>query len=575
MADAEPNATTAVPADDAPAMPPAAPEPPHVVAEQPPPATPASAPVAADAPAPAPTATATPVDAPASEPTQPRNVAFVPVDTAMPAPRSNPEGRSATFSGQTPASNMGLSTAMQWRNKAASCEGIRSFEANRKAKIDAFQEQDRLYWHHFEKEILHARDENHRLQRFFALRMQADLAYAEALRKIRPVLERPISGAGASPGGAAPGAAGSGLPSLDSLALTSSCARAFNSLGEVQQQLSEKIVQFTTVVKRDVIARPFEEMVANFEERAATMLADGNRLDAMLHEAQKQVVEAFSRYDGIYREMEAERYTNAQPDLGQPMRKDLWLAEIAYGIAVHRLKQTRVEYVKGMSSLFQLYKSLEVLRVSVIQTSLDTYIRKQKLTYDELAGALSEPMAAAQKIDPERDLVNSIRRIPRSHTASSLASEDAEQSLFGMLRSPLSSPLLVRCGFLKHQVSGSIFKSWKDVLCAITQDQFLHLIELKENATRSITSSSEAMLEAIMLTEQTHEVACMSISLANCKINMIGKSSVPSFEVLELSQSTGLFGSMFRMESRRTFTFQCANQSDLIDWVVAAKRFIS
>ncbi len=62
---------------------------------------------------------------------------------------------------------------MLWRNKAASCEGIRSFEANRKAKIDFFQDQDRLYWQQFEKEIVRAKEENTRLQKFFQLRLQA------------------------------------------------------------------------------------------------------------------------------------------------------------------------------------------------------------------------------------------------------------------------------------------------------------------------------------------------------------------------------------------------------------------
>jgi hypothetical protein len=133
---------------------------------------------------------------------------------------------------------------------------------------------------------------------------------------------------------------------------------------------------------------------------------------------------------------------------------------------------------------------------------------------------------------------------------------------------------LVRCGFLKHQVTGSLFRSWKDVLCAITQDQFLHLIDLKETANRSIVQSSEAMLDAILTNDQTMDVVCTTVALANCRINMIGKSAIPTFEVTESSQSTGLFSSVFRMESSRKFTFQCSSQTDLIDWVVAAKRFI-
>lgn len=169
--------------------------------------------------------------------------------------------------------------------------------------------------------------------------------------------------------------------------------KALNTLGEVQQQLSEKFVQFSNVIRRDVVTRPLDEMVATFEERTSAMLSDGNRYDAMLHDAQRSVVESFSKYDAIYREMEAERHT---AENGDSSKKDLWLAEIAYAINVHKLKQCRVEYVKGMSALFQQYKNLELLRVSVIQTAVDTYARKQKLMYDELGGAMSEPLTAVQ-----------------------------------------------------------------------------------------------------------------------------------------------------------------------------------
>jgi hypothetical protein len=62
---------------------------------------------------------------------------------------------------------------MLWRNKSASCEGIRSFEAERKKQIDIYQEKDRQYWQQFEHEIQRAREENLRLQRFFQLKIQA------------------------------------------------------------------------------------------------------------------------------------------------------------------------------------------------------------------------------------------------------------------------------------------------------------------------------------------------------------------------------------------------------------------
>lgn len=113
------------------------------------------------------------------------------------------------------------------------------------------------------------------------------------------------------------------------------------------------------------------------------------------------------------------------------------------------------------------------------------------------------------------------------------------------------------------------------MLCAITQDEFLHLIELKENSNRSISQSSEAMLEAICTNETTNDVVCSTVCLTHCKIEILGKSAVPSFEITEMTQATGLFSSMFRIETSRKLTFQCSSQSDLIDWVVAAKRFLS
>jgi hypothetical protein len=168
------------------------------------------------------------------------------------------------------------------------------------------------------------------------------------------------------------------------LSLVSSCAKAIATLGEVQQQLSEKLVQFTNVVKRDVIARPLDEMVATYDERTAVMLVDGKRLDAALAQA----------YDALLREMESAGTPLTGTTSAAAPRRDLWLAETAYCIHVQALQQQRVEYVKGMAALFTQYKSLELLRASVIQTALDTYNRKQKLTYNELAGAMAEPMAA-------------------------------------------------------------------------------------------------------------------------------------------------------------------------------------
>ncbi|KAG6580282.1 uncharacterized protein IUM83_19310 [Phytophthora cinnamomi] len=447
------------------------------------------------------------------------------------------------------------SSADVWQLKHDSCVALRSFEARRSAQIDKFQARDRAYWRQFQDELRRGGDENARLLRFFALRLQADLVYAEALRQTRAALDAPAAAEGAD---------------TEQLSVQSSVAKALHAVGEVQQQLAEKLVQLTTVVKREVTAKPLEEMAATYKDKMAAMLADGARLDAMLFQSQKHVLAAFAKYEELFKQTESEKESEAVK------RQDLWLAEVHYCINVQKLQHCRVEYVTGMSALFQQYKTMEVWRASVIQTALDTYVRKQKLTYGEMAGAMAEPLAAAQRIEPERDLLQSVRRIPKNYTAAALsASEDTDTKLFSTLQSPIASPLLVRCGFLKNQVSGSLFSSWKDVLCAITQDGCLHLLDLKENTTRSILESTESMLGAISTNEQTTDVISQSVCLTNCRIEILGKSATPSFEITEVSPPSGLLGSMLRVGASRTLTFQCPSQSDLIDWVVAAKQFIS
>jgi hypothetical protein len=268
-----------------------------------------------------------------------------------------------------------------WQLKADSCAAVRAFEAQRSAQIDRFQAKDRAYWRQFQDEIRRGGDENTRLLRFFTLRMQADLAYAEALRQTRAVLDAPDNAANAS-------------GSTDQLSVQSSASKALHAVGEVQQQLAEKLMQLTTVVKREVMAKPLEEMAATYKERVATMLSEGDKLDALLFQSQKNVLAAFTKYDELFREIEKEKASEAADAAAR--RQDLWLAEMNYCVNVQKLQQRRVEYVTGMSALFQQYKTMEVWRASVIQTALDTYVRKQKLTYGEMAGAMTEPLAAAQ-----------------------------------------------------------------------------------------------------------------------------------------------------------------------------------
>jgi len=192
----------------------------------------------------------------------------------------------------------------------------------------------------------------------------------------------------------APDNAANASGSTDQLSVQSSASKALHAVGEVQQQLAEKLMQLTTVVKREVMAKPLEEMAATYKERVATMLSEGDKLDALLFQSQKNVLAAFTKYDELFREIEKEKASEAADAAAR--RQDLWLAEMNYCVNVQKLQQRRVEYVTGMSALFQQYKTMEVWRASVIQTALDTYVRKQKLTYGEMAGAMTEPLAAAQ-----------------------------------------------------------------------------------------------------------------------------------------------------------------------------------
>uniref|UniRef100_M4BVL2 PH domain-containing protein n=1 Tax=Hyaloperonospora arabidopsidis (strain Emoy2) TaxID=559515 RepID=M4BVL2_HYAAE len=451
-----------------------------------------------------------------------------------------------------------------WQLKRDSCATLRAFEAQRSAQLDKFQARDRAYWRQFQAEIRHGDVENARLLCFFTLRLEADLVYAEALRQTRQVLDAPSTDLD-----------GATTPEL--LIVQSSVSKALCAVGEVQQQVAEKLEQYTTVVKREVTAKLLEEMADTFKERVATMLSEGERLDGLLFQSQNNVLASFAKYVKLFGVMEKGEETPAAVNVVDPVRRlDLWLAEVNYCINVQKLRTCRVEYVTGMAALFQQYKTIEVWRASVIQTALDTYIRKQKLVYGEMAGAMTGPLASAQRIDPERDLLQSVRRIPKNYTAAALsAADDTDAKLFSTLRSPIASPLLVRCGFVKNQVSGSLFSSWKDVLCAITQEGYLHLLDLKEHTTRSILVSTEAMLAAIAMNEQNADVSSQSVCLANCRIEILGKSTTPSFEITEVSPPSGLLSSMLRVGVSRTLTFQCPSQSDLIEWVVAAKQFIS
>ncbi|CAK4718561.1 unnamed protein product [Aphanomyces euteiches] len=313
-------------------------------------------------------------------------------------------------------------------------------------------------------------------------------------------------------------------------------------------------------------------MITKYDETAVEMLAQGDALDAILHVTQRRVQEAFAAYDGVFRDMERHRHMKDKSEAPQNVTSaDLWLAEMAYGVQVKKLQRVRVEYVKGMANLFQQFKTLEVLRVSVTQTALDTFMRKQKLIFEELGGSMVEPLAVVQKIDPEKDLIQTIRRIPRNNTALALAADAQEAKFFGSFRSPLASPLLVRCGFVKYQVASAMFKSWREMFGVVTQDRFLHLFEMDQKMPDK--SLNEFILEALPTAEDGIKcVTFASIYLPNCRLT-IAKGTTPSFEITEAVVSTGLF-SVFKTESTKRHLFQCVSQADLVDWIVATKRLI-
>ncbi|CAK4151403.1 unnamed protein product [Aphanomyces euteiches] len=450
-----------------------------------------------------------------------------------------------------------LTPAMEWRNKSVSCDSLRGFETSRKTYIDPGQAADRKYWELFCQEVAAAREQNQRILRFFTLKIQADLAYADSLRRLRTSLEL---------------SADEPHSKSKSLQAASSCDQSITALAENQQQLCDKLETFTTAVQRDIITRPLQEMITKYDETAVEMLAQGDALDAILHVTQRRVQEAFAAYDGVFRDMERHRHMKDKSEAPQNVTSaDLWLAEMAYGVQVKKLQRVRVEYVKGMANLFQQFKTLEVLRVSVTQTALDTFMRKQKLIFEELGGSMVEPLAVVQKIDPEKDLIQTIRRIPRNNTALALAADAQEAKFFGSFRSPLASPLLVRCGFVKYQVASAMFKSWREMFGVVTQDRFLHLFEMDQKMPDK--SLNEFILEALPTAEDGIKcVTFASIYLPNCRLT-IAKGTTPSFEITEAVVSTGLF-SVFKTESTKRHLFQCVSQADLVDWIVATKRLI-
>ncbi|RHX96799.1 hypothetical protein DYB25_005067 [Aphanomyces astaci] len=463
-----------------------------------------------------------------------------PPSASMLSPRSN------SFTKSSPHDKH-MSPAMEWRNKSVSCDALRGFESSRKTYIDPGQSADRRYWELFCQEVTAGREHNARLVKFFTQKVAADLAYADSLRRLRLVLDGPPV---ADPSSAS--VAATSTKSKMNLQVASSCDQALAALGESQQLLCEKLEMFTNTVQRDVLLRPFQEMVrtvAKYEETVSAMLSEGDALDALLHVTQRRVHEAFAVYDGVFRDMERHRHTKdpSGPADSKAAGNDLWLAEMSYGVHVKRLQTVRVEYVKGMAGLFHQFKTLEVLRVSVTKSALDIFIRKQKLIFEELGNSMTEPLAIVQKIEAEKDLIQTIRRIPRN---------------------------LIRCGFVKYQVTSTMFKTWKDMFGVITQDRWLHLFELNPPTLSCVKSLNEYILECLP-GATADSVTCnpfASISLPNCRLT-IAKGHSPTFEVAEAVASTGLF-SVFKTESTKRHMFQCVSQPDLVDWVVAAKRLI-
>ena len=289
--------------------------------------------------------------------------------------------------------------ATSWRNKTISCDVVRSFEARRKVEIDSHHEKDRKYWQQFEALIHASREEAQRLQKFFTAKLQADAQYAESLLKLETVLERSIT---------------STVPKL-----TTSTERATDALGEVHSTLGEKIAQFVTAVKRDVVKKLVDELVKLVEETSQKMLTEGNKLNRCLYATQDRVLDAFATFDALYRSMEMgrgatntdEQGATAAPK-GTSNLNDLWLLELKYYVSVRALRDVRQLYVGGMFNLLQQFKALETNRNATEKTVMEAYLRKQKLLFSELAGSLGDSLSLAQRIDPERDVAVVVKKIP-------------------------------------------------------------------------------------------------------------------------------------------------------------------
>lgn len=158
---------------------------------------------------------------------------------------------------------------------------------------------------------------------------------------------------------------------------------AFESLTRSQEQFADKLDQFIASIRKDVLHRYITEFSVQYKSAIDRITQKGSSLHEDLNRTHVIVCESFYSLQSI---------------LNCPL--DGWRLELTYFISVQKWQSSRCEYVKGMAECFNEFKTLEISRIAVLQKALEAYLRKQRLFFEQMAHAISEPMTAAE-VRPE------------------------------------------------------------------------------------------------------------------------------------------------------------------------------
>nr|CCA23947.1 conserved hypothetical protein [Albugo laibachii Nc14] len=250
---------------------------------------------------------------------------------------------------------------------------LTEFEFQRVEHFQPLLTHNRTYWDRFQAEMTSGTQQIQHLEDFLTRRLEADQAYVEAIR------------------------ASSSSQLVSPQTLLSSFSDAFESLTRSQEQFAEKLDQFLASIRKDVVHRYLTDLSTQYKHSVEDITQRGSRFQEELTNTHTFVCDSFNSLSTILNDA-----------------VDAWRMEFAYFDSVQKWKQTRCEYVKGMAECFQQFKTMEINRITVLQKVMETYLRKQRLFYEQVAHAISEPMTAAERVHPEKDLLQSIRRIPKN-----------------------------------------------------------------------------------------------------------------------------------------------------------------